>query len=108
MLRRPVGFAAQPAGKAPCIALSMTEQLKPPLSNRRLVAFELIRTGSVFNVVETEGGETVVFDNTCKVLVYKGNELKKTLTNAWERSVYSRSGRQLLTANRLILRIAFG
>ena len=85
----------------------MTEQLKPLLSLRR-VTFELIRTDFVHNVVETDGGETIVFDNSSKVLVYKGNELKKTLTNAWERSVYSRSGRQLLTANRLILRIAFG
>ena len=77
-----------------CIALSMTEQWKAPNSSLpAAVTFELIRTGTIRNIIETNEGETIVCDGHYKVLVYKGNELKKTLTNEWKLSSSSRSKR---------------
>ena len=76
-----------------CIALSMTEQSKQRASNRaERVTFELIRAYGIVNIIESEERDsTVVFDDNFKVLVYKGNELKKTLTNGFEYYSYLRS-----------------
>ena len=69
----------------------MTEQSKRRSSQpAAVVAFELIRTGYVLHVIETEQEEVIVLDDACKVLVYK-NGKQKILTHQWKRWADNRS-----------------